>query len=81
MNDWITWKERDFENNEMTTGHSDATIVMMSVELCGSKNFISVPVSGFLEQKNLGSVSVIFKKEEQYKCMNSFMYFSRFFTK
>ena len=25
----------------------------------------------FLEQKNLGSVSVIFKKEEQYKCMNS----------
>jgi hypothetical protein len=23
--------------------------------------------SGFLEQKNLGSVSVIFKKEEQYK--------------
>jgi hypothetical protein len=38
-------------------------------ELCGSTNFISVPV--FLEQKNLGSVSVIFKKEEQYKCMNS----------
>jgi hypothetical protein len=40
-------------------------------ELCGSKNFISVPVSVFLEQKNLGSVSVSFKKEEQYKCMNS----------
>ena len=49
------------------------------VELCGSKNFISV--SGFLEQKNLGSVSVIFKKEEQYKCMNSFMYVSSIFTK
>ena len=38
----------------------------------GSKNFISV--LGFLEQKNLGSVSVILKKEEQCKCMNSFMY-------
>jgi hypothetical protein len=49
------------------------------VELCGSKTFISVP--GFLEQKNRGSVSVIFKKEEQYKCMNSFMYVSSIFTK
>ena len=49
------------------------------LELCGSKNFISVP--GFLEQKNLGSVSVIFKKEEQYKCMNSFMCVSSIFTK
>jgi hypothetical protein len=51
------------------------------VEMCGSKNFISVPVSVFLEQKSLGSVSVIFKKEEQYKCMNSFMYVSSIFTK
>jgi hypothetical protein len=48
------------------------------IELCGSKKFISVPV--FLEQKNLGSVSVIFKKEEQYKCINSFMYVSKFIT-
>jgi hypothetical protein len=50
-----------------------------AVELCGSKNFSSVSV--FLEQKSLGSVSVIFKKEEQYKCMNSFMYVSSIFTK
>jgi hypothetical protein len=51
------------------------------LELCGSKNLISVPVSVFLEQKNLGSVSVIFKKEERYKCMSSFMYVSSIFTK
>jgi hypothetical protein len=40
--------------------------------------------SGFFgkEKKPLfGSVSVIFKKEEQYKCMNSFMYVSSIFTK
>ena len=30
--------------------------LIKTVELCGSKNFIPVPVSGFLEQKNLGSV-------------------------
>jgi hypothetical protein len=34
-----------------------------------------------LEWKNLGSVSVIFKKEEQYKCINWFMYVSSIFTK
>ena len=49
----------------------------LMLELCGSKNFVSVPI--FLEQKNLGSV--IFKKEEQCKCMNSFMYVSSIFTK
>jgi hypothetical protein len=65
----------------MTTGHSDATIVMMSVELCGSKNFISVPVSGFFGTEKPLFGSVIFKKEEQCKCMNSFMYVSSIFTK
>jgi hypothetical protein len=33
---------------------------MQKLEMCGSKNFISVPVPVFLEWKNLGSVSVIF---------------------
>ena len=38
---------------------------------------------GFFGTKKprFGSVSVIFKKEEQYKCMNSFMYVSSIFTK
>ena len=54
---------------------------MQKLEMCGSKNFISVPVPVFLEWKNLGSVSVIFKKEEIDKCMNSFMYVSSIFTK
>jgi hypothetical protein len=51
----------------------------LMLELCGSKNFVSVSVPILLEQKNLGSV--IFKKEEQCKCMNSFMYVSSIFTK
>jgi hypothetical protein len=39
--------------------------------------------SGFFGtgKPRFGSVSVIFKKEEQYKCMNSFMYVSSIFTK
>jgi hypothetical protein len=38
---------------------------------------------GFFGTKKpwFGSVSFIFKKEEQYKCMNSFMYVSSIFTK
>ena len=39
--------------------------------------------SGFFgtEKPRFGLVSVIFKKDEQYKCMNSFMYVSSIFTK
>ena len=43
------------------------------------------PGSGFgffgTKKPRFGSVSVIFKKEEQYQCMNSFMYVSSIFTK
>jgi hypothetical protein len=47
------------------------------------QKFYLGPGFGFFGTKKprFGSVSVIFKKEEQYKCMNSFMYVSSIFTK
>jgi hypothetical protein len=59
----------------------------MVIKAVRFQNFISVPVLSrfrfFLESNNLGSVRfrLFSKKEEQYKCMNSFMYVSSIFTK